>query len=49
MPLDDRVTDRVFFDLRFTLRILLVTDGAIGFWDTPLEPARGQQRGLHAA
>lgn len=30
--------DQIFFSLRLTLRILIVTDGAIHLWDTPPEP-----------
>src|SRR5690242_5850635 len=34
------------FDLRFTLRILVVTDGAINLWDTPAEPPNQNNAGF---
>jgi hypothetical protein len=37
------LSDEVKFSLRFTLRILVVTDGAINLWDTPPEPEGNNQ------
>lgn len=41
-----RVSDQIFFNLRLTLRILVVTDGAINLWESPAEPARGNNDGF---
>lgn len=37
--------DRTYFDLRLTLHILVVTDGAINLWEAPAEP-QGSNEGF---
>ena len=40
------ISDRLQFDLKVTLRILIVTDGAINLWDIPAEPANMDNTGF---
>lgn len=41
------MTNFIRFDLKLTLRILIVTDGAINLWDIPAEPAgQGSNEGF---
>jgi hypothetical protein len=45
--MDIAMTNLIRFDLKLTLRILIVTDGAINLWDIPAEPAgQGSNEGF---
>lgn len=46
MPNSPSVSDKINFSLRLTLRILVVTDGAINLWESPPEPLRMSNEGF---